>query len=262
MSQSPSHLTPAQARAAMARGEISGHTSALCPGHAQANLVILPADWAEEFGLFCERNPKPCPLLERLKPGDPFTSFLAAKADVRDTLPRYRVWEHGVLREEPTDIHGLWRGDLVSFFLGCSFSFDLALRQAGVPVRHLEQGRNVPMYRTNRPNQPAGRLGGPLVVSMRPMAAELVDKAVEISGRFERTHGAPVYWGDPAGIGIGDINRPDFGEAVDLRPGEVPVFWACGVTPQAALMEAKPPLAITHAPGCMFIADRLAGELD
>ncbi|MBI5521450.1 MAG: putative hydro-lyase [Desulfarculus sp.] len=246
----------------MTSGQITGNTSALCPGHAQANLVILPLDWAEEFALFCERNPKPCPLLERLQPGDPFTRFLAPAADVRDTLPRYRVWERGLLQDEPTDIRGLWRGDLVSFFLGCSFSFDLALQKAGVPVRHLEQGRNVPMYRTSRPNQPAGRLGGPLVVSMRPMAPDLVPKAVEISGRFTRTHGAPVYWGDPAGIGIGDIARPDFGEAVDLRPGEVPVFWACGVTPQAALMEAKPPLAITHAPGCMFIADRLAEELD
>lgn len=246
----------------MARGEITGNTSALCPGHAQANLVILPRDWAYDFLVFCQRNPKPCPLLEVLDPGDPHTSHLAPAADVRDTLPRYRVWENGVLREEPTDIGGLWRSDLVSFFLGCSFSFDLALQRAGVPVRHLEQGRNVPMYRTTRPNRPAGRLGGPLVVSMRPMPAELVPQAVEVSGRYTQTHGAPVYWGDPAGIGIADIDRPDFGESVDIRPGEVPVFWACGVTPQAALMEAKPPLAITHAPGCMFISDRRSEELD
>lgn len=262
MPASPSQLSPVQARAAMTRGQITGNTSALCPGFAQANLVILPRDWAYDFLLFCQRNPKPCPLLEVLDPGDPFTKDLAQAADVRDTLPRYRVWERGVLKDEPLEVRGLWRDDLVSFFLGCSFSFDLALQEAGVPVRHLEQGRNVPMYRTSRPNRPAGRLAGPLVVSMRPMPAELVPKAVEVSGRYGRTHGAPVYWGDPAGLGIVDIARPDFGEAVDIRPGEVPVFWACGVTPQAALMEARPELAITHAPGCMFISDHRSEDLD
>ena len=262
MSSHTSQLIPAQARAAMARGAISGQTSALCPGFAQANLVILTLDWAQEFALFCRLNPKPCPLLEQLEPGQPFSKFLAPGADLRECLPRYRVWRRGELVDEPLDIHGLWRADLVSFFLGCSFSFDLALREAGVPVRHLQQGRNVPMYRTNRPNQPAGRLAGPLVVSMRPMPAGLVELAVRVSGRFKRTHGAPVYWGDPAGLGIADISQPDFGEAVEIEEGEVPVFWACGVTPQAALMEARPELAITHAPGCMFISDRLATELD
>lgn len=253
--------SPAAARARIARGEITGNTSALCPGYVQANLVILPKDWAFDFLLFCMRNPKPCPLLEVLDPGDPLTRTIAQGADIRHDAPRYRVWRQGVLVDEPTDIADLWQDDLVSFFLGCSFSFDFALQNAGLPVRHLEQGRNVPMYRTTRPNARAARLGGPLVVSMRPMAPELVARAAEVSGQCEGAHGAPVHWGDAAGLGIADLARPEFGDPVEIKPGEVPVFWACGVTPQAALMEAKPPLAITHAPGHMFITDLRFEEL-
>ncbi|MFZ5587930.1 MAG: putative hydro-lyase [Thermodesulfobacteriota bacterium] len=253
--------SPEAARVRIAKGDITGPTAALCPGYVQANLVILPKDWAFDFLLFCLRNPKPCPLLEVLDPGDPLTRVIAQQADVRSTIPRYRVWRDGVLAGEPTDITGLWRDDLVSFFLGCSFSFDFALQSAGVPVRHLDQKRNVPMYRTTRPNARAARLGGPLVVSMRPMPPELVAKAVAVSGEFEGAHGAPVHWGDPAALGIADISRPEFGDAVDMKPGEVPVFWACGVTPQAALMDARPPFAITHAPGHMFITDLKADEL-
>lgn len=254
--------SPEAVRARIAKGDITGPTAALCPGYVQANLVILPKDWAFDFLLFCLRNPKPCPLLEVLEPGDPFTSVIARQADVRSAIPRYRVWRQGVLVDEPTDIAKLWQDDLVSFFLGCSFSFDLALAEAGVPVRHLDQGCNVPMYRTTRPNARAARLGGPLVVSMRPMAPELVETAVRVSGEFEGAHGAPVHWGDPAALGIADLERPEFGDPVDLNPGEIPVFWACGVTPQAALMDARPPLAITHAPGHMFITDLKAEELD
>ena len=254
--------TPAQARAAIARGQFTGNTSALCPGYAQANLVILPRDWAFEFLLFCQRNPKPCPLLEVLDPGEPLTKVIADHADVRSDLPRYRVWERGRLVDEPLDITSLWRDDLVSFFLGCSFSFDAALQRAGLPVRHLEQGRNVPMYVTNRPNAPAGRLGGPLVVSMRPMTPELVEKARRVSETFPGAHGGPVHHGDAREVGIADLGRPDFGDPVELRPGEEPVFWACGVTPQAALMQAKPEFAITHAPGHMFITDLKAEDLD
>ena len=253
---------PRAVRARIANGEITGPTAALCPGYVQANLVILPKDWAFDFLLFCLRNPKPCPLLEVLDPGDPHTRVIAQEADVRRDIPRYRLWRDGVLVDEPTDITGLWRDDLVSFFLGCSFSFDLALVKAGVPVRHLDQGCNVPMYRTARPNARAARLGGPLVVSMRPMAPELVATAVAVSGEFEGAHGAPVHWGDPAALGIADIRRPEFGDPVEIAPGEVPVFWACGVTPQAALMDARPPFAITHAPGHMFITDLRAEELD
>ncbi|MFH1058149.1 MAG: putative hydro-lyase [Pseudomonadota bacterium] len=254
--------SPEAVRAQIAAGEITGPTAALCPGFVQANLVILPKDWAFDFLLFCLRNPRPCPLLEVLDPGDPFTRVIAQKADVRSTIPRYRVWREGVLVDEPTDVTALWREDLVSFFLGCSFSFYFALQAAGVPVRHLDQGCNVPMYQTTRPNVRAARLGGPLVVSMRPMAPELVAKARQVSGEFEGAHGAPVHWGDPAALGIVDIARPEFGDAVTIKPGEVPVFWACGVTPQAALMDARPPFAITHAPGHMFITDHKSEDLD
>ncbi len=254
--------TPAQVRARIRLGEISGNTAALCPGYAQANLVILPRDWAFDFLLFCVRNPKPCPLLEVLEPGVPFTAAIAASADVRSELPRYRVYREGELVEEPTDISHLWREDLVSFFLGCSFSFDLALQSAGLPVRHLEQGCNVPMYLTGLSNARSGRLQGPLVVSMRPMPAGKVELAHEVSGRFGGAHGAPVHAGDPRQIGIADLDKPEFGDAVELKEGEVPVFWACGVTPQAAVMDARPPLCITHAPGHMFITDLTSEELD
>lgn len=254
--------TPASIRARIAAGEITGNTTALCPGYAQANLVILPQDWAVDFYQFCQVNPKPCPLLEVLTPGEPFTSRIAKRADVRSDIPRYRLWRDGELSAEPIDVKDVWRPDLVSFFLGCSFSFDLALQKAGLPVRHLEAGSNVPMYRTTLPNVRAGRLGGPLVVSMRPMPEHLVKRAFDVSERFGGAHGAPVHHGDHSLIGIGELESPEFGEAVEVRPGEVPVFWACGVTPQAALMEAKPPFAITHSPGHMFISDLRSEELD
>ena len=254
--------SPAQVRQLMARGEMDHHTAGMCPEYLQANLVILPRDWAFDFLLFCLRNPKPCPLLEVLDPGRPHTRVIARGADVRRELPRYRVWRRGELVDEPTDITELWRDDLVSFFLGCSFTFDQALQAAGLPVRHLEEGRNVPMYRTTVPNVPAGRFGAELVVSMRPMPPELVERAVEISGEFGGAHGAPVHRGDPAAIGIADLDRPDFGDAVTLEPGEIPLFWACGVTPQVALMEARPELAITHAPGHMFITDIRADRME
>ena len=254
--------TPKEVRALIASGQYSDNTSQLCLGHGQANLVILPKDWAFDFLLFALKNPKPCPLLEVLDPGDPFTKEIADHADVRTELPRYRIWQNGELAAEPTDIKEYWRDDLVSFFIGCSFSFDEALIKAGLPVRHIEMGRNVPMYQTQVPNQKASRLGGPLVVSMRPMPSELIDKAYEVCDNFSGAHGAPVHQGDPAQIGIKDIDHPEFGDAVQIKPGEVPVFWACGVTPQSALMEAKPPFAITHAPGHMFICDLLSDELD
>jgi uncharacterized protein YcsI (UPF0317 family) len=236
-------------------GEHTEPTPGLALGYVQANLVILPKDWAFDFLLFCQRNPKPCPVLDVTEPGDAEAKLVAPGSDLRTDLPAYRVWKHGELVEEPYEIARYWREDLVSFVIGCSFTFENALLAAGVPVRHIEQNVNVPMYKTNVACKSAGRFGGPLVVSMRPLTPNQAVKATQICSRFPRAHGAPVHFGEPSLIGIREINKPDFGDAVEIRAGEVPVFWACGVTPQAALMQAKPPFAITHKPGHMFLTD-------
>jgi uncharacterized protein YcsI (UPF0317 family) len=238
-------------------GRLAEQTSGLAPGFAQANLVVLPRDEAYDFLRFCRANPKPCPLLDVTEPGDPTPRHVAPTADLRTDLPRYRVWEHGQLVEEPTDIMRWWRDDLVSFVIGCSFTFEAAMLRAGVPVRHIELGRNVPMYRTNIPCQPAGQFHGPLVVSMRPLRPADAIRAVQITSRYPSVHGAPVHLGLPEQIGIRDLSHPDFGDAVPIADNELPVFWACGVTPQAAIMSARPPFAITHSPGCMFVTDVL-----
>jgi uncharacterized protein YcsI (UPF0317 family) len=227
----------------------------LAAGFVQANLVVVPRELAFDFLLFCQRNPKPCPLLDATEPGDPTPRETAPDADLRTDVPRYRVYRDGELVDEPTDITDRWRDDSVGFLLGCSFTFEFALIQAGLPVRHIETNSNVPMYRTNVACRPAGAFRGPLVVSMRPMTPAQAIRATQICAPFAKAHGAPVHFGDPAGIGILDIDRPDYGEPVEIRPGEVPVFWACGVTPQAAAVEARVPLVITHAPGHMFLTD-------
>ena len=244
---------PADARARYRAG-LAVPSSGEAPGFTQANLVVVPQDWAFDMLLFGQRNPRPVPLLDVTDPGS-FRTVLAPDADLRSDLPRYRVWRDGELADEPTDVTDLWTDDLVAFLIGCSFSFETALLDAGVPVRNIEQGRNVSMYRTDRACRPAGRLSGPLVVSMRPVPAELVVTAVQVTGRMPQVHGAPVHVGSPASLGIADLGRPDFGDPVDLAAGDVPVFWACGVTPQAALMASRPPFAITHAPGHMFVTD-------
>jgi uncharacterized protein YcsI (UPF0317 family) len=247
---------PAELRATIRSGRFTGPTAGLAPGFVQANVVILPAAWADEFAEFCRLNPRPCPLLARTAPGDPEPAEAAGGADLRTDVPRYRVFRDGVPSQtEPTDIRDLWRDDLVGFLIGCSFTFENALMAAGMPVRHIDQERNVPMYRTNVACQPAGRFDGPMVVSMRPYRPEEVDRVREITSRFPRMHGAPIHAGDPTSLGIADLSRPDFGDAVTIHEGEVPVFWACGVTPQLALLAARPPLAITHSPGCMFVTD-------
>ena len=246
-------------RAQARSGVLVEPTCGLAPDYLQANLVVVPEDLAFDFLRFCHRNPKPCPILDVTEPGVWEPRRVAAGADVRTDLPRYRVYRRGVLVEEPTDITSWWRDDLVAFLLGCSFSFESAMQRAGLPVRHLEQGCNVPMYRTTMPCVPAGVFSGPLVVTMRPLTPAQTIEAVAITSRYPQAHGAPIQFGDPAAIGIADLARPDFGDAVTVRAGEVPVFWACGVTPQAVLMEAKPEIAITHSPGCMFVTDRLAG---
>lgn len=253
--------TPAAVRRAIRDGAFVGHTSGLAQRHVQANLVILPRAEAADFLLYCQRNPKPCPLLAVGEPGDPALPSLGAGIDLRHDLARYRVWRHGELVDEPADIAALWRDDLVSFALGCSFSFEQALIDDGIRLRHVEQGRNVAMYRTNIATVPAGPFAGPLVVSMRPLNAADAIRAVQITARLPMVHGAPVHLGDPASIGIGDLATPDYGEFMPLLPGELPVFWACGVTPQAALAQARPAFCITHAPGYMLVADLLNHRL-
>ncbi len=245
-------------RLACRRGEWSGPTAGLAPKYAQANVVILPREWAFDFLLFCQRNPRPCPLIAVTESGSWQPSSVASDVDLRTDLPKYRVWRDGQLVDEPTDVSNLWRDDLVSFLIGCSFTFEAALLEARVPVRHIELGRNVPMFRTNVPCVPAGRFSGPLVVSMRPLKPAAAIRAVEVSSQFTGSHGSPVHIGFPGQIGIADITKPDYGDTVPVHDGELPVFWACGVTPQAALLEAKPPFAITHAPGCMFVTDQIA----
>jgi uncharacterized protein YcsI (UPF0317 family) len=245
--------SPAEVRAACRAGS-DLPTSGLAPGYTQANLVVLPRDWAYDMLLFAQRNPQPVPLLDVTDAGSPRTA-LAPDADLRTDLPRYRVWRDGELAGEPTDVRDLWTGDLVAFLVGCSFTFETALLEAGVPVRHLEQGRNVPMYRTSVPCRPAGRLSGPLVVSMRPVPAGLVARAVQVTAQVPAVHGAPVHVGDPGSLGIDDLDRPDYGDPVEIPVGDVPVFWACGVTPQAVIVQTRLPFAITHAPGHMFVTD-------
>jgi uncharacterized protein YcsI (UPF0317 family) len=249
-------LPPSALRERFRRGLDALPTAGLAPGFVQANLVVLPRDAAFDFLLFCQRNPRPCPLLEVVEAGSVEPRRMAPGADLRTDLPKYRVYRHGELASEPTDILGEWRDDLVSFLIGCSFTFEGALIDAGLPVRHVEQGSNVPMYITSIPTEPAGAFHGPMVVSMRPIPSGQVVRAVQVTSRFPAVHGAPVHVGEPGAIGIGAIDRPDLGDAVDIRAGEVPVFWACGVTPQAVAMASKPPLMITHAPGHMFVTDR------
>ena len=249
------------ARLLVRSGRHGGHTAGMAPGHVQGNLAILPKAQADDFLRFCQRNPKSCPLLAVSEPGDPALPELGAGIDIRSDLPRYRVWRDGVLVDEPTDIADLWRDDLVSFVIGCSFSFEEALLEAGVPLRHVAEGHNVAMYRTDVPTAPAGIFRGPLVVSMRPMKAADAIRAVQVTSRFPSVHGAPVHLGDPALIGIQDIGRPDYGDPVEIKPGEMPVFWACGVTPQSVVAATRPPFCITHAPGHMLVTDLINSRL-
>jgi len=246
---------PREIREEIRRGKWTAPTAGLAPGYVQANLVILPEADAYDFLLFCQRNPRPCPLIEVTDPRSPEPAGVAPGADLRTDLPKYRVYRDGRLEAEVTEIAAYWRDDLVSFLLGCSFTFERALLDAGVPLRHIAEGKNVAMWRTSLACRPAGRFHGPMVVSMRPIPAPLVPRAVTVTARYPMAHGAPVHIGDPAAIGIRDVTRPEWGDPLPILPGEAPVFWACGVTPQAVALEAKPPLVITHSPGHMFITD-------
>ena len=227
----------------------------------QGNVVILPKALADDFLRYCQLNPKPCPVLAVSQPGDPMLPKLGADIDIRTDVPRYRVWRRGELVDEPTDLRALWRDDLVTFVIGCSFSFEQALLDSGLSLRHVDQNRNVAMYRTNIATEAAGPFHGPMVVSMRPLKAKAAIRAIQITSRFPDVHGAPVHLGDPSLIGIADLAKPDYGDAIDVMPDELPVFWACGVTPQAAIAQAKPEFCITHAPGAMLITDLLNHQL-
>ena len=254
-------LSPFEFREGVRSGKHKGNTSGFCPGYVQGNVVILPSDWAAEFLQFCQFNQKPCPLVGMSEIGVPLLPTLGKGLDIRTDLPLYRIFKDGCVVEELTDITDCWRDDFVTFVLGCSFSFEEALIADGLEVRNVIEGVNVPMYRTNIPCRSAGRFSGNMVVSMRPFLAADAIRAVQISTRFPSVHGAPVHLGDPTRIGVLDISNPDFGDAVTIEEGEIPVFWACGVTPQVALEQAKPPFCITHSPGCMLVTDLRNSQL-
>lgn len=237
-------------------GILTSETSGIAPGFVQANLVVLPGALADDFLRFCLLNPKPCPLVGISAKGSPRIADLGEDLDLRTDLPRYRVWEDGELVAEPTDITEYWNDDLVAFAIGCSFSFEEALITEGISLRHISEGKNVAMYRTNIACAPAGPFAGPVVVSMRPLKAADTIRAIQITSRLPAVHGAPIHIGFPDQIGIEDIMRPDYGDAVEVRDNELPVFWACGVTPQAVITAAKPRFAITHAPGAMLVTDK------
>lgn len=253
--------SPAALRQRIRSGAHRGPTSGLAPGYVQCNIVMLPEAWAGDFLRFCQANPKPCPVVALSPaPGDPGLPLLG-DIDIRSDVPSYRVFRDGQWVDELNDIHDLWQDDLVTFALGCSFSFEEALLADGLEIRNITEGVNVPMYRTHIECQPAGPFRGRMVVSMRPLAATQAIRAIQICTRFPSVHGAPVHLGDPGLIGIGDLSRPDFGEPVSVAEHELPVFWACGVTPQVALEQARPPLAITHSPGCMLVTDLRNSQL-
>ena len=250
-----SNALPSEVRKLIRNGEITGQTSGMCNGYAQANLCILPKEQAYDFLLFCMRNPKPCPILEVGDCGSPLIKSMASGANVCIDFPKYRIWKNGVLEKEVCDISDYWQDDFVYFLIGCSFSFEAELLEAGIPVRHIEEGKNVPMFNTSIKLESAGAFSGNMVVSMRPIPNDLVVKAVNVTAAMPRVHGAPIQIGCPEQIGIKNINLPDYGDSVTINSNEVPVFWPCGVTPQNAVMNSKPPIAITHAPGHMFITD-------
>ncbi|HUQ76235.1 MAG TPA: putative hydro-lyase [Burkholderiales bacterium] len=246
---------PREVRLAIRAGRHRSNTVGLAPGHVQGNVCILPKAYAGDFRTFCERNPKPCPLLAQSEPGNPLLPTLGHDVDIRTDVPRYRVFRDGKLAGEVTDLRELWRDDLVTFILGCSFSFEQALMEEGLPLRYVEEHKNVPMYRTNIDTAPAGPFRGKLVVSMRPFNPAQAIRAIEITSRYPRVHGAPVHIGRPDLIGIEDLGRPWAGDPTPVREDELPLFWACGITPQSVVLEAKPSLCITHSPGHMLVTD-------
>jgi uncharacterized protein YcsI (UPF0317 family) len=253
-------MTPKDLRQLCRNGLWTAPTAGVCDGFVQCNIVAMPAAYAADFARFCQQNPKPCPVIAQSNPGQIAIPRLGNE-DIRSDCPQYKVFSYGQVSAEPDNIIDYWQDDWVFFALGCSFSFEESLLAAGVPVRHIEEGSNVPMYNTTIQCEPAGQFQGDMVVSMRPMTPAQTIRAIQVCSRFPSVHGAPVHFGDPSAIGIRDIATPDYGDAVKINSGELPVFWACGVTPQRALVEAKIPIAATHAPGHMLVTDLLNSEL-
>ena len=251
-----SNISPQNLRQSIRNGQFCQPTSGFAPGHIQTNVAILPKQYAFDFLLFCQRNPKPCPLIEVLEPGEFEAKITAPGSDLRTDVPLYRVYTNGILTDETQNIKPLWQDDYVTFLLGCSFSFETALINNGIQLAHIDNCINVSMYITNIPTTPSGAFSGPLVVSMRSIPSELVVRSVQVTSRFPDVHGSPIHIGDPAKIGIKDLNYPDFGDPPLIKPGETPVFWACGVTPQSVAMNSKPSIMITHSPGHMFVTDK------
>lgn len=254
MERATTNWSPSTLWAEIRGGRFRRHTSGVCSGYAQANLVVLPKHAALDFLIFCQRNPRPCPLLDVLEPGETAPPS-SPSADIRTDIPGYRIFRDGALTDEREQITELWQADWVSFLLGCSFTFEWALLEAGIPLRHVQEGKNVAMYNTGIVCRPAGMFSGNMVVSMRPIPAGLIPQVVQICSRFPSVHGAPIHVGDPAAIGIHNLAAPDYGEAVTVERGELPVFWACGVTPQLVAIQSRPPIMVTHAPGCMFVTE-------
>lgn len=252
---------PSSIREQIRKGIIQGPTAGFSRGYAQGNLVVLPKNLAYDFLLFAHRNPKPCPILEVTDVGEKELKSIAVGSDITTDIPKYRVYRNGKLEGEHPEIQNQWRNDFVAFILGCSFTFESALIDEGIPVRHIELGKNVSMYITNIECKPAGVFSGPMVVSMRPIPMDKIVKTVQITSKYPRVHGSPIHIGNPRLIGIEDIYNPDFGDSVEIKENEIPVFWACGVTPQAVAMNVKPEIMITHAPGHMYISDLKNNEL-
>lgn len=253
-------MSAEDARRMIRSGEYSGGTAELCHGRLQGNLVILESDWAADFARFCLANPEPCPVVGLSEPGDPRIPILGSDLDIRTDIPRYMIYRDGVLVAETGSLEALWTTESVAFILGCSYTFELAMLEAGLPVRHIEEGKTVPMFKSSIETTKSDRFSGPTVVSMRPMLPEQAEKAAQLTQGFAHAHGAPVHIGDGAQIGINDLSKPDWGDAVTMKTGEIPVFWCCGVTPQAAIERARPPLCIAHKPGHMLISDLHSGE--
>jgi len=255
------HMQPVQARQLIREEIITFPTAGICQGYAQANLVILPPEYSKDFELYAQKNPAPCPILEIIK-GTPQTRIMGKDGNICSDISLYRIYRDGVFTEELSNVSAYWKEGYVGFLIGCSFSFEEALMAAGIPVRHIEQGCNVPMFKTNIQTIQAGPFQGPMVCSMRPMTPDQAELAYQITEKMPNVHGAPIQIGNPEAIGIYNLMTPDYGDPVGIRPDEVPVFWPCGVTPQAAVEQAKLPIAITHAPGHMFITDILNNELN